>query len=98
VAASTLAKNQTREKLGLRTMPRKIADALASSDASISHPSRARVDETVRGGSTGRLQPSHNEIAEAAYQRYLNRGGAHGQDVDDWMEAERELRSQRASR
>lgn len=39
--------------------------------------------------------PSHSEIAEAAYQRYLNRGGAHGRDFDDWIEAERELRTQR---
>ena len=43
-------------------------------------------------------QPNHNEIAEVAYQRYLSRGGAHGQDVDDWMEAERELRARRISR
>jgi hypothetical protein len=79
-------------------MPKKIADATASPDSSISRPSRARAVETVRGGNTGNLKLSHNEIAEAAYQRYLSRGGAHGQDVDDWMEAERELRAQRASR
>ena len=39
--------------------------------------------------------PSYEEIAEAAYQRYLSRGGEHGQDWDDWLEAERELRSRR---
>lgn len=79
-------------------MPKKIADATASPHSSISRPSRARAVETVRGGNTGNLKLSHSEIAEAAYQRYLSRGGAHGQDVDDWMEAERELRAQRASR
>jgi hypothetical protein len=36
--------------------------------------------------------PSHDEIAEAAYRRYLSRGGDHGRDFDDWLEAERELR------
>ena len=36
--------------------------------------------------------PSYEEIAEAAYQRYLSRGGQHGRDFDDWVEAERELR------
>jgi Protein of unknown function (DUF2934) len=46
----------------------------------------------------GITEPSHNEIAEAAYQRYLSRGGAHGQDIDDWMEAERELRARRRPR
>jgi hypothetical protein len=37
------------------------------------------------------MAPSHNDIAEAAYHRYLNRGGGHGRDADDWFEAEREL-------
>jgi hypothetical protein len=39
--------------------------------------------------------PSHAEIAEAAYHRYLSRGRTHGRDFDDWMEAERELRDRR---
>jgi len=39
--------------------------------------------------------PSYEEIAEAAYQRYLSRGGDHGRDFDDWVEAERELRDRR---
>ena len=39
--------------------------------------------------------PSYEEIAEAAYHRYLSRGGRHGQDFEDWLEAERELRSKR---
>jgi hypothetical protein len=40
--------------------------------------------------------PTYDEIAEAAYQRYLRRGGGDGQDFDDWLEAERELRERRA--
>jgi hypothetical protein len=39
--------------------------------------------------------PTDEEIAEAAYQRYLRRGSEHGRDWDDWLEAERELRSRR---
>jgi len=39
--------------------------------------------------------PSHDEIAEVAYHRYLQRGGGHGLDYDDWVEAERQLRSRR---
>lgn len=38
-------------------------------------------------------QPSFSEIAEAAYHRYLERGGGHGRDFDDWVEAERGLRT-----
>jgi hypothetical protein len=30
-------------------------------------------------------------VAERAYDRYLARGGQDGQDLDDWLEAEREV-------
>ncbi len=39
--------------------------------------------------------PTYDEIAEAAYQRYLQRGGSDGRDFDDWLEAERELKARR---
>ena len=39
--------------------------------------------------------PSYSEIADAAYRRYLERGGTHGQDLEDWISAERELRERR---
>ena len=32
-------------------------------------------------------------IAELAHRLYLERGGAHGHDVEDWLEAERRLRN-----
>jgi hypothetical protein len=31
------------------------------------------------------------EIARRAYELYEQRGGAHGNDIDDWLLAEREL-------
>jgi hypothetical protein len=37
-------------------------------------------------------QPSEEEIRQRAYQRFLQRGGAHGRAFDDWIEAERELK------
>jgi len=40
--------------------------------------------------------PTYDEIAEAAYHRYLSRGGENGGDFDDWVQAERELRSRRS--
>lgn len=36
--------------------------------------------------------PSDEEIRARAYQRFLARGGGHGRDFDDWLEAEAELR------
>lgn len=41
-------------------------------------------------------QPSHDEIARLAYDRYQERGGRDGQDWEDWFQAERELRQRYA--
>ena len=38
-------------------------------------------------------EPSEEEIRIRAYRRYLERGGSHGRDSEDWLEAERELKS-----
>ena len=37
-------------------------------------------------------EPSEEDIRMRAYQRYLQRGGNHGTDFEDWLEAERELK------
>jgi len=37
--------------------------------------------------------PAQDEIRVLAYQKFLDRGGAHGKDIDDWVDAERELRA-----
>jgi hypothetical protein len=31
------------------------------------------------------------EISRRAYELFLERGGGHGADIDDWLRAEREL-------
>jgi hypothetical protein len=36
-------------------------------------------------------RPSHEEIQERAYYIYLERGGTQAGDLDDWLQAEREL-------
>ena len=35
--------------------------------------------------------PAENDIACRAYQLYVQRGGEHGRDLDDWLLAKREL-------
>lgn len=37
-----------------------------------------------------------DEIRRRAWERYERRGGDHGHDLDDWLEAEREAREARA--
>jgi Protein of unknown function (DUF2934) len=41
---------------------------------------------------TPAAEPTVDDIRRRAYQRYLERGGNHGQHFDDWLEAEKELR------
>jgi hypothetical protein len=36
--------------------------------------------------------PTEDQIARRAYELYEQRGGEHGYDLDDWLQAERELR------
>jgi hypothetical protein len=35
--------------------------------------------------------PTHSEIAARAYELFCERGGSHGHDLNDWLQAEREL-------
>ena len=39
----------------------------------------------------GRREPSGQEIARRAHALYLQRGGEHGKDVEDWVRAEKEM-------
>jgi len=38
-------------------------------------------------------RPTYEQIAEAAYLRYLSRGGSHGADVEDWVASEQDLKT-----
>ena len=40
---------------------------------------------------TAEVHPTYEEIELRAYQIHIERGGTHGHDVDDWLQAEREL-------
>ena len=37
--------------------------------------------------------PSETDVASRAYQLFVQRGGEHGHDQEDWLLAEQELRS-----
>jgi len=37
--------------------------------------------------------PNHDEIGRRAYEIYLERGGLPGQELKDWLQAEREIES-----
>ena len=58
------------------------------------NPARSMADE--RSGSLSKSAgPSEDDIRMRAYHRYLERGGGHGMDFADWLEAEKELKPTR---
>jgi hypothetical protein len=51
-------------------------------------------------GRTGQAPTSeslHSRIQERAYRLFLERGGQHGRDLQDWLEAERQVRAEVAA-
>ena len=54
--------------------------------------SRKREHESGESFSTGQTGPGDDAVARRAYQRFEERGYEHGRDMEDWLEAERELR------
>ena len=53
---------------------------------------RERQREPLTIPSTESDTPDPDAVARRAYQRFEERGSEHGRDMDDWFEAERELR------
>ena len=49
-----------------------------------------RIQSRAEDTSTNRT-PSREEIRFRAYEIYLERGGLPGNELDDWLQAEREL-------
>ena len=83
-----------------RRTARAATRSTATPDALIAEPDgtppvvRDTADETPgQGDGPLKTSPTYEQIAEAAYHRYLQRGGQHGRDFDDWLDAERSLRA-----
>jgi hypothetical protein len=43
-------------------------------------------------GLTAHRNGDPDAVARRAYEIYLNRGGGHGSDLEDWLEAERQIK------
>jgi hypothetical protein len=61
----------------------------------ITRSPRRTAPKASRARKTTPAQSPTQEIAARAYQRFVERGGAHGHDVEDWLAAEAELRRAR---
>ncbi len=69
--------------------PKKAA-ASTGSTATVAAPAR-RAPVRTKQVAVAPHAPSSDQIAERAYQLFLARGGWHGHDMEDWLEAERQL-------
>jgi hypothetical protein len=67
-------------------MPRTNRPANSTPDS----PKPARTPKPDNGASEGVNDP--DAVARRAYEIYQRRGGDHGADLDDWLEAERQLK------
>ena len=77
---------------------RRPATTVSSSRVQSSIDIATQIDSAtdMQAASADQVNPAYDEIAEAAYHRFLRRGGQDGGDVDDWVEAERDLRGRRS--
>ena len=48
----------------------------------------------IRAGENGEPSPTSAEIGCRAYEIFLERGSSHGHDLDDWLQAEQELKEE----
>lgn len=56
-------------------------------------PARPKRPATKKpNGNGGHASISTDEVARKAYELYQSRGGYHGADFDDWIEAERQVK------
>ena len=63
---------------------------------------QAKTTSSQANGSTNQVQqpaqkaantPTHEQIARRAYEIFVARGHQHGRQMDDWLQAERELKA-----
>ena len=58
-----------------------------------SQPADMQASDASKRSESMASSPSDEDIRLRAYHRYLERGGGHGMDFEDWLEAERELKT-----
>jgi hypothetical protein len=58
-----------------------------------SAPMAVKASSTRSSKGTSDGGPTSEEISRRSYELFLERGGTHGHDVEDWLRAESELRA-----
>jgi hypothetical protein len=73
-------------------MAKRTAPRSESNDAAPARQARPKTRRSQPASASMAAGPTEEDIRRRAYQRYLDRGGDHGTDFEDWLEAERELK------
>lgn len=79
-------------------MPKKTLSKTQAGARAVAVPAAVPVTETVTPTATVvpvQTVPSREEIARRAYEIFVARGQAPGQELEDWLQAERELKAHR---
>jgi hypothetical protein len=74
--------------------PRKSASRLTAKQLATVTTAPAVKPQPAPTQTFNRLTPTRDQIAQRAYELWLARGCAHGNDIGDWLEAERQLSQQ----
>ena len=61
-------------------------------------PRAESLDAVPSESSPAAWTPTEDDIRVRAYHRYLERGGRHGGEFDDWLQAEKDLKNLRERR
>jgi hypothetical protein len=65
---------------------------VASPKKAVATPAAPSVTSIAAEPRVTQMRVSHEEIARLAHRYWAERGGQHGNHVEDWLRAERELR------
>ena len=66
-------------------------DSKKGSTKLVAGSARRSLDDAV---SSDMHEPTEEEIQLRAYEIHMERGGEHGRDLDDWLQAELELKAE----
>jgi len=68
-----------------------------SRSTTTSAPQTAKTAQSQQQGSaTTQMCPPPDKVAARAYQKWVQKGCRHGQDQQDWLEAEAEIKAEMA--
>ena len=93
-----MAKKAARSTVKLNSQPERpenVSETLVARESAADQPQRVQQAPGDAIAARPMGGPSDEEIRARAYEMYLERGGHHGLDFDDWVRAERELRQRR---